>query len=250
MSFETLKDLKHNITIAPILRFYDAAWRTLGDERVKKIEELQGAILATTAFSMLWRAAKGSTDNIDFIYREIMRLGVPKLSIPPLAKRAGESNGLVSLSSYKQALRYFLEREGISDKESWVKAASKTPIYKHTKVVARFLLFCATDNAVADEANPGLIKRGLPGISPLFKIDNWRHENYYSVEHIAPQSAANHWSSAFYDEPDLVHRLGNLILLPQEANSLIGDRPWTYKKIFYDLLSASTVEDQRQLKPN
>ena len=41
LSFQALKNFKHNITIAPIVRFYDAAWRTLGDERDAKVEELK-----------------------------------------------------------------------------------------------------------------------------------------------------------------------------------------------------------------
>jgi hypothetical protein len=247
--FDALRDLKHNITIAPLVRFYDAAYRTLGEERAKKIEELKQAIRATAAFSMLWRGAKGGTDNIDSHYREVMRTGVSSLSIPPLGKRAAGSQGTISIDEYKKALRYYLQTKGeLPDKDSWVKAAARVPVYLHARTVARFLLFCATDNAVMDGAAPGLIKRGRPGTAPLFKLDAWQRESYYTVEHIAPRKQSQHWASKFFDDPDLVHQLGNLILLPQEANSLIADRSWAHKKRFYELLSVDTVEEQETIK--
>jgi hypothetical protein len=129
-----------------------------------------------------------------------------------------------------------------------VKAAARIPIYQHSAIVAKFLLFCATNDAVADENEPALIKRGRPGIAPLFKLANWQNENYYTVEHIAPRKRSDKWPSIFFDDPDLVHRLGNLILLPQEANSLISDRAWIHKRLFYKLLSAQTVPEQDTIK--
>ena len=251
--FDALRDLKHNITIAPIIRFFDEAQRTLGEERSKRLADLKDAIRATAAFSMLWRAAKGGTENIDSHYREIMRAGVQSESIAPLAKRTKDKKNNVTLNTifldgYKRALRYYLEKEGFFlDKNSWVKAAAQVPIYQHSKVVARFMLFCATDDAVVDEKAPGLIKRGVPNRAPLFKLENWQKESYYTVEHIAPSSPEN-WSATFYEDARLIHCLGNLILLPQEANALIGNRPWAHKKLFYKLLSADTVEQQDTIK--
>lgn len=249
LCFDALRDLKHAITIAPLLRFYDAAWRTLGEERAVRIEELKRAILATTAFSMLWRGAKGGTENIDSHYRDLMRSGIPSLGIAPLAKAAKGSDGTVNVENYKKALRHLLVQKGeLPDKDAWVKLAARVPVYRHAAVVARFLLFCATDDAVSDPASPGLIKRGRPGRASLFKLDAWQKDTYYTVEHIAPRKPSQNWPGTFFDDPDLVHRLGNLILLPEEANGLIGDRPWLHKRRFYELLSVDTVEDQETIK--
>jgi hypothetical protein len=249
LCFHALRDLKHSIAIAPLIRFYDAACRARIDERTARIDDLSGAIRATTAFSMLWRGAKGGTENIDSQYREIMRSGVKSLGIAPLAKSVDNVPGVTSLDHYKAALRHLLvTKGGLPDKEAWAKAAAHTPIYQHSVVVARFLLFCATDDALSDDAEPGLVKRGRPGFAPIYRLENWRQDTYYTVEHIAPRKGNEHWPATFYEEPELINRLGNLILLPEEANGLIGNRAWAHKRKFYELLGSDTVEDQQKIK--
>ena len=39
--FDALRDLKHNITIAPLVRFFDEAQRTLGEERFQEVGGFQ-----------------------------------------------------------------------------------------------------------------------------------------------------------------------------------------------------------------
>ena len=124
---------------------------------------------------------------------------------------------------------------------------STTAIYKHSTVLTRFLVFCASDNAIPDEVEKGLVKKGLPGVGPLLMLNQWKNEAYLTVEHVAPQSRKNGWEKSIYEsiysDSKTVHTLGNLILLPKEVNEIIGNRSWEHKKLMYSLLSAQTEEE-------
>lgn len=241
VGFEALRDLNHHITIAPLSRFFGRALEATGDsERAKRTAEFVEAIKATVAFSMLWRGAFGGTENIDSHYRDIMRQGIEAKKVPPLAKRPKLGTGAVSIANYKKALRHYLQDKGkLKTKEDWVKAAGRTPIYDRSRAVARFLVFSASDDAIADDVSPGLIKRGRRGIASMMTADRWHDGDYYTVEHVAPQTPATGWESEIYKDRDVVHCLGNLILLPAEENSVLGSRPWPHKRLMYRLLSAS-----------
>lgn len=244
VGFEALRGLKHSITIAPLSRFHQHALdATQEADRKRRTDEFVAAIKATVAFSVLWRGAKGGTENIDSHYRDIMRSGanIGSETIPPLARRPNGKAGAVSLANYKKALRLILEHKGhISSKDEWVKQVSRTGIYQHSAVLARFLLFCASDDAVPDHVEKGLIERGRPERAPMLRLGQWNNEAYFTVEHIAPQSVNTGWEANIYHEPQTVHTLGNLILLPGEENNIIGDKSWEHKRLMYSLLAADT----------
>ena len=253
VGFEVLRDLKHSITIAPLSRFYQHALETTQDlERQKRTEEFIDAIKATVAFSILWRSAKGRTENIDSHYRAIMGgVDIAGEAIPPLARRPKGKSGVLSLVNYKKALQLILEHKGaIQNKDEWVKCVSRMGIYEYSVVLTRFLLFCASDNAVPDEDEDekGLIKRGRPERNPMLKCDQWGNDAYFTVEHIAPQSQRDGWEQDIFDEPETVHTLGNLILLPSEENNIIGNRSWEHKQLMYRLLASETEEEFNNIK--
>lgn len=244
IGFVALKQMNHHITLAPLLRFYDAVLRADPEERPSRIDDFVKALKATVAFSMLWRGGKGGTDNIDSHYRDIMRNGVPSKKIPPLAKNPRDKTGVLSLNNYLRALRHFFEEKGgYSDRGSWVKDAHRTPIYDAAKTVSKFLMFCATDDSVPDEASPGLIIRGRRGVAPMLSVNNWNEDSYFSVEHIAPQNSDHTWDRDIYEESSTVHCLGNLTLLPASENSVVGNRPWNEKRWLYKAMSAETKAD-------
>ena len=248
VGFEVLRALKHSITIAPLSRFYQNAVEAMQDAARKQRaeEEFVAAIKATVAFSVLWRGAKGGTENIDSHYRDIMRAGINIKGgrIPPLARRPNGRSGALSLANYKKALCLILEHKGgVSEKGEWVRLVSRTGIYEHSSVLARFLLFCASDEAVPDEVEKGLIKRGRPGCAPMLKLDQWKNDAYFTVEHIAPRSPSTGWESEIFDESQTVHTLGNLTLLPSEANNIIGNKSWKHKRLMYKLLASETPEE-------
>ena len=245
VGFEMLRELKHTITIAPLCRFYqhllDAEYEA---DRIKRKDDFVEAIKVTVAFSVLWRGAMGNTRNIDSHYRDIMRIGIKVNDehVPPLARCPNSKNGTVSISNYKKALQLVLKHKGkIHNKEDWVKLASSIPIYQHSKVLTRFLVFCASDGSVPSEK--GLLLRGRMGINPFLKMDLWNNNAYFTVEHVAPQSLETSWNKEIYNDPTTVHTLGNLILLPEDANAVLGNRGWSHKKLMYKLLSAETKKD-------
>ena len=246
VGFEALKGLNHSITIAPLSRFHEFALDSTGTEQRCRTMRFIDAIKATVAFSVLWRSAKGGTRNIDSHYREIMKNGVDIAgeTIRPMARRPNGKSGALSLANYKKALRLILKHKGnVGTKEEWVKLVSNTGVYQHSSALARFLLFCASDDAVLDATEEGLIKRGRRGHCPMLTYDQWVNDTYFTVEHIAPRSRSDGWEVAIYDDSKTVDALGNLILLPKEINNIISNRSWEHKRLMYRLLAAESQEE-------
>lgn len=242
--FQALRSLKHTIVMGVLSRFYDELRRATDDGvRAQRKADLADAIKAATAFSMLWRGAFGGTENIDSIYRNIMREGLPEDKILPLAKRPRGELGVVSLHSLKRILWAKFSAE-FADRDAWVRRAAKTGIYRHSAVVTKFLMIVASDDAALDPAGSGLIQRGKKNLAPLVDAGAWRSDVHFSVEHITPQSTKSAgWDEALYDDAESVDRLGNLILLPADANSYIGKKSWTHKSLLYRFLSAETKSE-------
>lgn len=238
-----LKDLKHDITIAPIVRFYAECLRASANEREERIVQLNGAIKATTAFSFLWRGTRTTTDGIDSHYRTIVSAGVPNLEIQPLGKRlTGGDFGVVNIANYRRALRHFLDTKGrIESEENFLNLVAQNPVCRK-KIVTRFLLMAASDDCVEDEENPGLVVRGRLGIQPMLTLERWRQEEHLTVEHIAPQSSDGSWAPELYEDPASVDRLGNLTLLPASENNVVANRPWIHKRALFNALSSNTEE--------
>ena len=247
VGFQMLKELKHSITIAPLCRFYQQILDAKQEPyRVDSTDDFVAAIKATVAFSVLWRGAMGETRNIDARYRDIMRTGVRFGTnfIPPLARRANGQSECVSISNYKKALQIVLKDRGnIRTKEDWVSRASTTPIYKHSKKIARFLVFCASDGTIPDKKHKGLLKKARPPINPMLTLGHWNHTAYLTIEHIAPKSIAAGWNEDIYNDSKTVHTLGNLTLLPKDVNEIIDNKKWHHKKLMYSLLASETTEE-------
>lgn len=247
--FQALRALKHSIVLGTLSRFYDDYRRADEDSKAQKKADFAGAIRATTAFSMLWRGAFGSTENIDAIYRSIMREGLPAEKILPLARRPkNDELGAVSLHSLKRMLWAHLQAK-FEGREAWVRKAARTPIYAHSGVVAKFLMIVAMDDAALDGNMPGLILRGTKNLSPTVSADAWKSSANYSVEHIAPRSTKSAgWDEPLYDETETVDRLGNLTLLPGDANTYLGKRSWAHKSLLYRYFACETVQDAEALQ--
>ena len=246
VGFEALRKLKHSITIAPLARFYQQALDASATIRKHRTDEFIAAIKATVAFSFLWRGAKGGTDRIDSHYRNIMRVGIniQGETTLPLARRPIESESSLSVTNYKRALQLILEHKGrISTRGEWVERVSLVGVYDRSVPVARFLLFCASDDTIPDNSNKGLIKRGRRGCNPMLKLSRWNDSVYFSIEHIAPRSQNAGWQSNIYKEDQTVHTLGNLIFLPHEENNIIDDKSWKHKRLMYALLAADTQNE-------
>ena len=243
LALVVLHALNHSITLAPISRFYQSAVESTDSVTKKqRTHDFEAALRATGAFSALWRAAKRGTGGIDSQYRDLMRSGVAELSVLPLARRANGSHAL-AVAEYKRALLYILKRNDLGSKDAWCDAVANLPIYTNNKRLARFVLFCALHETVPDDDAPPLVRAGLGGIPPLLTPRKWRDDKYLTVEHIAPKTKAAGWDDDIYTNPEFVHTLGNLTLLPAPENSVVGARSWDDKRAIYWLWASRTQKD-------
>lgn len=238
--FEALRDLRHDIALAPLTRFYAAYEAADAGAKDAAAAEFFGAVKAIAAFSILWRASKGGTANIDNVYREIMARGVG--AIPPLCRRPDQGAAVApSLSNLRAALRAKLAAERL-DRATWVRDASQAAIYRTGQLVTRFLLLTASHDAVPDEDVPGLIEKGRRGALDLLTRDQWNDEDTLTVEHVAPDAAhSDGWPANVYDDQRTVQRLGNFVLMPTVENNVLANRPWVQKRVLFNVFGASTA---------
>ena len=112
--------------------------------------EFEIAIKAITAFTVLWRATRRGTGNIDSEYRMVMA-GDSLTGIGPLARQRrgpGESKSdpQVDADALKGELAARLmhsEHGGIANLASFLALASALPLYKISQPLTRFLLLAA-----------------------------------------------------------------------------------------------------------
>jgi hypothetical protein len=248
----------HTIVIGPLVRFYSIILSSTSEDRATKISNFTEAIKAITAFSVLWRASRRGTANIDQEYRDIMSGNKSLTGLPPLARSLrndaamGSTAPIVDVTKLKIELIARLkstDHGNINDKAEWIKRSLDIPAYKNSGPIARFLLLAAYHDSVEDETDLGLIVKGREGVSPCLTFDGWRNEKNYTIEHIAPDQkvAPTGWDTSLYDDLDLVQRLGNLVLVPAEANSSLGARPWKDKAILYSALGAKTKHEAERI---
>tara|TARA_R110002072_G_scaffold23181_3_gene80437 strand:+ start:17928 stop:20237 length:2310 start_codon:yes stop_codon:yes gene_type:complete len=240
--FELLREMKHSITIASLSLFFGRIRLASDENRASVQSDFCSALKMTAAFSAIWRGAFGGTNGIDNHYRKIVKEGYADTKIPPLARRSPVGTGAVSLENYRKGLVKALAQAGISTKEEWVKKALMVPIYERSKPVARFLLFCASHDAVSDNSSPGMVKRGRDGISELLRRDLWQDQNFLTIEHVAPRQPNPNWAIELYEDRDLVNTLGNLTIMPMQENAVFNNRAWEHKRHLYRLVSAPDKE--------
>ena len=251
-----LKQIGHTVVIAPLSRYF-AAFRA--DPNEATLAELERAIKAITAFSVLWRAAHGGTDGIDSRYRTLMRDGVTDI-VGPLARTNGDRknathdpNPLPSTTSLGAALRFMAgdaQTYAFTDQAGWVQAVKSRPIYEEQEL-ARMLLLLASHHAIP-EGTTGFTKDGaLSDSTDMLRADRWKADDRLrTVEHIAPQNPdkdGTPWAADLYADQSLVHRIGNLVLLPGEENSWISNRPWVEKRAIYEALAAIDMDESKEI---
>jgi hypothetical protein len=241
--FEALRSLRHDVVIAPLVRFYAEAVRLNSEAEVAAYG---GAIKAVAAFSMMWRAARGGTANIDAQYRALMSGGRGVEQALALRKGDGTLNAMPTLETLRRSLWKLLaqNRVNLDTKEAWVAAAAQQPIYEVNTRVARFLLMAAFHNSVADPAEPGLIKGGGRRNLELLTSQAWYDEAHVTVEHVAPESnSGKRWPAGLYKDARTVHQLGNLSLLPPLENIALADRDWEHKRLLLAIYAAESDAD-------
>ena len=243
LCFEFIRGMNTSLAI-PVLARYWVRYQENSD-----VESFFGAVGSLTAFVVLRRAVTGNTGGIDSEFRHLMQKP-PSVGGDPLCAGPEHTNELIDVDDFKKELSIYLSNIGITGKSDWVNKAREIPLANFSRPLCRFLILAAAHNARPDPGNPGLMSRQGIRVAPEinfldFKI--WQNEKYMTVEHIAPESdPGSGWSPKIYQQPSTRHTLGNLILLPKNENSAIGNAGWQKKKIFYSALTADTDEEAKQ----
>ena len=239
-ALDFIKATKHSISIALISRFYAEAQLARSNKK-DKVLELCGAIKAIAAFFALWRSYRDGTDGIDNRYR---RMFIETENDPIcFSRKDGISSSLPELTELKAEFCHLLKDEGGNAKKTiptckkWIARAQQFDIYRSNKEVAKFILLLSAHNSMEDLSKPGYLKKGLDNTYPILNFPNvWRDDKYKTIEHIIPQSAANNSGL----DGETLNCLGNLTLLPKEANSVFSKRNWTEKKALFRIIGAKT----------
>ena len=231
-------DMRTSLAL-PIMARY---WTQYKQDKIE--DTFVDAVKALTAFLVLRRSITGNTGRIDSDFRRMME---KKLCIG-----INDPNALLSLADLKEMLRGYLatRRIGVKNKETWVSQVCEVPVADYSQALCRFLLFAASDNAMVDQESPGLLKREDVIYSDeldFLNFSKWQDDKYATVEHVAPDSnPGSGWNATIYRLPYTRHTIGNIILLPQEENSSVGNAPWSKKKIFYRALVAKTKGERNR----
>jgi hypothetical protein len=244
LCIELLRSTNH-VIVLPLLERYYAQWvaSKTGANKRRVLEALR----AVTVFWALWRTSRATTKGIDDTYRKLMSLGAPgPASLSALARRPSggpPSSGLPSASELRATLRATLHARGhIAGKADWVIEVNNQALYETSKQLAKFVLLAAHHDSIDDPGVGGLIAAGVAGAAPCLDLGAWAAHN--SVEHVAPQTPARRdrsYEKAIFEQ-GLVSRLGNLTLLPQDLNSLLGNKSWPFKAGVYGILSDPTPQ--------
>lgn len=244
LCLDFLRQSNHSITLGPLIRFYSELRQSpVGNEHILSFD---AAVKSITAFSVLWRSSRRGTQNIDALYRDLMKDGCEGAQMRPLCRISKdlELHGSPNHESLKRSLVLLLSEEGgITSKEDWVKLASRMPSYTNNIHIARFLLLASAHDSVADEKNPGMHRVGKKGTLDLLNLSKWKDDQSQTVEHIAPKGGNGVWGAEIYEDQEVIHRLGNLTLLPRIENASIGNRCWEEKRLIYRVLSAPTIDE-------
>ena len=212
---------------APILaRFYT---QVINEEST--FDEFVESAKACAAFFTLWRSAN-STSGLDEIYRKYFKGNNKPVNVNPHNWK--EHSGPIFIQDLKKYFLDVLSSKKIADKELWMTASEPFLLYNEIREVCRFMLFVGSHGRIADPDKPGLTKPANEGVCELLSYNHWIDKSYKSIEHIAPQKppVQHDWGSEIY-EGNLVHQIGNLILLPMDINRFANNKNWQEKYLYY-----------------
>ena len=204
---------------------------------------------STTAFFALRRFASGGTDGIDTRFRNLIS-GGGSTSFTGFTIKKMADDELPSIAEINNYFRLQLSCKNLrfttTDKEKWVNFVSQQAIYNFSKPLTKFLLITGHSDTQVDED-------GIPTRHGVTKADdrefltwaNWKKDIYGTIEHVAPQQGVpSDWPN-IYETNNLKNCLGNLVLLPGLQNSQIGNDSWSKKKLFFKILTETSVSNRQ-----
>lgn len=243
-----LVSIKHTITI-PLLSLYTLdIENNIEQDKTDLIARFDELILAVTAFTVLWRSSRTSTDRIDQFHRDLMLKGDPSIGLEPLARQKRKSEDLPSISLIKEYFKNKLVADGIVGEKEWSSKVNSLPLFKigSGKEISKILLLAAFNDVTQDNNEPHKLIKGKKGIFETLTIKQWDSPHFETIEHIAPQQPKpnSSWgNSDIYRSSNDVHKIGNLTILPIPNNSSLGNREWNVKKQLFGALSATTTQE-------
>lgn len=225
-----LQDAGHKMANTVLSQFYSLVLQ----DKPNAVIEFISACKAIAAFFTLWRSAQ-SNSGLDTVYRKWLRgdnTGFPKMCWE------GDTSQLTS-TNLKRYLRQVLVEQGLETIDDWKKRSMLYLRYDNARVVCKFILFLVSQDTIADENHPGLMKIGKTGSSQNYlDAAMWKSKKFRTIEHIAPKDGKFNWDSDLYQNDDY-QRIGNLTLLPTDVNSSVKNARWIDKFIYYSHLAES-----------
>lgn len=210
-------------------RFYSNILRNKANAQAEFVE----AAKALAAFFTLWRSAQ-SNSGLPEVYKDILR-GHKDRGYAALAWSGNDSD--FTSANLKTYLRTELLRK-VKSKSEW---KAKVPInlrYDRARNVCKFALLVAAQNMIPDDLHPGLMKLSSreDELHLYLTPRMWASETTKTVEHIAPQTHSLGWDISLY-ENEAFHEIGNLTLLPEDLNQLLGNHTWRTKWVYFKYIT-------------
>ena len=218
----------HSICQGLLIRGYEEFRNGFGARFARLVNVIAG-------FWVLWRLSHSNTANVDNYHRGLMRGTLDGLGLYSRRPPNGGDSTAPDPERVAADLRWVLENKGrVCDRDEWIaKVCGLAHGASSNKTVLRYGLLGAYHDAMPDE-NEYLVHGADRSVTTLSR-DWWKEE--LTVEHIAPQTRDSNdasYSDGIYMERKR-HRLGNLTLLPQRENVILGRKPWKEKREYFKL---------------
>jgi hypothetical protein len=241
LSIGFLYDANHTIVHALFARFYERVTRRYPNAA----QEFVQVCLTVTAFFVLWRPIRG-TNGLPDIYRDAMRNVFSQICSDDFSVNDVKS----LLRSKLNANVNDLSSMDLTNRDSWIARASDIIRAKKFKDLSRFILLITAHETTKDEMPGmlGLMKKANPGFQQCATLNHWKSKDLKTIEHIAPQkpSESDAWDSGLYGTNTLFDSLGNLVLMPTEINSSVGNNNWRTKWTYYQYLALVDPNKRKQ----
>jgi len=249
LCLDVLRESKHEITVPLIARFYNLLIDT---QQNQYKEELLYCLKSIVAFFVLWRASHQSTAGIDTVYRDILRIGEPKLGISSFSRR-GTQDGISAKTLsliFREKLMKKLNTTEDDFKTKWLQSATKIPVYSISKPLSRIMMLAAFHDTCPDRLTKGFIEAGTRGSNTMLSWHKWSLfsiEDKLTIEHVAPQEMTDEWDSSLFENQELIHSIGNLTILPASTNSSASNKSWNEKKKYFHTLCQENKQQKDKL---
>lgn len=225
MLIQYLRDANSKLSVPILARFYSQYI-----DKQSTIDEFVESVKACAAFFTLWRSAK-TTSGLDDIYRKYFK-GDRMLHVKRHSWKRHHKP--VTPQDLKRYFRKVLVNRDIASRSKWIEESKRFLLYTELRTICRFVLFIASHDRISDPANPGLSVKGNTKSCPMLTLECWKAKDYKSLEHVAPQNPieGNTWDPNIYTK-NLIHHVGNLILLPTKLNKSANNSDWPIKYEHY-----------------